>query len=69
MNRPGNLDTTRSHEIMELLSSLNEERGITVLMVTHEPDMAAYAKRVVTFVDGKVSSDEVSAARKQGGER
>ncbi len=65
----GNLDTTRSHEIMELLSSLNEERGITVLMVTHEPDMAAYAKRVVTFVDGKVSSDEVSAARKQGGER
>ena len=54
----GNLDTQRSHEIMELLWRLNVEQGITVLMVTHEHDMAAYARRVVRFVDGVVASDE-----------
>jgi putative ABC transport system ATP-binding protein len=53
----GNLDTQRSREIMELLSSLNRERGITVLMVTHEADMADYARRTVRFVDGRVSED------------
>jgi putative ABC transport system ATP-binding protein len=53
----GNLDTQRSKEIMELLWRLNVDAGITVLMVTHEPDMAAYAKRVVRFVDGVVESD------------
>ena len=53
----GNLDTQRSHEVMELLVSLNENKGITILMVTHEPDMATYAKRVVHFVDGVVDSD------------
>jgi putative ABC transport system ATP-binding protein len=54
----GNLDTARSREIMELLTVLNRDRGITIVMVTHEPDMAAYAKRVVRFVDGRVESDE-----------
>jgi putative ABC transport system ATP-binding protein len=54
----GNLDTQRSHEIMELLWRLNVDRGITVLMVTHEADMAAYARRMVRFVDGQVASDE-----------
>jgi putative ABC transport system ATP-binding protein len=53
----GNLDTQRSHEIMELLWRLNTEQGITVLMVTHEPDMAEYARRMVRFVDGVVASD------------
>jgi putative ABC transport system ATP-binding protein len=53
----GNLDTQRSAEIMELLQDLNVRHGITVLMVTHEPDMAAYAKRLVRFVDGVVESD------------
>lgn len=53
----GNLDTKNSREIMELLTRLNHEQGITVLMVTHEPDMAAYARRVVRFVDGQVASD------------
>jgi putative ABC transport system ATP-binding protein len=53
----GNLDTQRSREIMDLIAKLNRERGITVLMVTHEPDMAAYAKRVVHFIDGRVHSD------------
>jgi putative ABC transport system ATP-binding protein len=54
----GNLDTARSKEIMELLWRLNAEQGITVLMVTHEADMAAYAKRIVRFVDGVVASDQ-----------
>jgi len=53
----GNLDTQRSREIMELLWRLNRERGITVIMVTHEPDMAAYASRMVRFVDGVIASD------------
>ena len=53
----GNLDTQRGREIMDLLARLNRERGITVLMVTHEPDMAAYARRVVRFVDGLIESD------------
>lgn len=56
----GNLDTSRSREIMELLTRLNQERGITVLMVTHEADMAAFAKRIVRFVDGMVSSDRLN---------
>ncbi len=54
----GNLDSARGREIMELLTTLNRDRGISVVMVTHEPDMAAYAKRVVHFVDGLVASDE-----------
>lgn len=53
----GNLDTRTSREIMELISTLNRERGITVLMVTHEADMARYAKRIIHFVDGRVDSD------------
>jgi putative ABC transport system ATP-binding protein len=56
----GNLDTRRSHEIMGLLLSLNRDHGITVLMVTHEPDMAAYARRRVTFVDGRIAHDAVN---------
>jgi len=53
----GNLDTARSREIMDLLSGLNRDQGITIVMVTHEPDMAAYAKRIVRFLDGLVESD------------
>jgi putative ABC transport system ATP-binding protein len=53
----GNLDSSRSREIMELLTSFNREQGITVVMVTHEPDMAAYAKRQIHFLDGMVESD------------
>jgi putative ABC transport system ATP-binding protein len=56
----GNLDTQRSREIMELLWALNVDHGITVLMVTHEADMAAYAKRIVRFVDGVVESDKAN---------
>jgi putative ABC transport system ATP-binding protein len=54
----GNLDTARSHEIMEVLTSLNRERGITVLMITHEEEMADYAKRVIHFRDGLITSDK-----------
>jgi len=53
----GNLDSERSVEIMDLLTSINRDRGVTVIMVTHEPDMAAYAKRVVRFRDGLIETD------------
>ena len=55
----GNLDSARSREIMELLVQLNRDEGLSVLMVTHAPDMAEYAHRIVTFVDGKIQSDRV----------
>ena len=58
----GNLDSKRSHEIMELLGRLNSEQGITIIMVTHEPDMAQYARRIVHFVDGLVDSDSAAEA-------
>jgi putative ABC transport system ATP-binding protein len=54
----GNLDSVRSREIMEMLTAFNRDRGITIVMVTHEAGMAAYAKRIVRFVDGRVDSDE-----------
>jgi putative ABC transport system ATP-binding protein len=53
----GNLDTKTSRGIMELLTSLNRDQGITVVMVTHESDIAAYARRVIGFLDGRISSD------------
>ena len=53
----GNLDTARSEEIMELLTGLNRTKGITVVMVTHEPDMAAYARRIIQFKDGLIETD------------
>ena len=53
----GNLDTKTSHEIMELLVDLNRSQKITIVMVTHEPDMVVYADRVVHFLDGKIESD------------
>jgi putative ABC transport system ATP-binding protein len=54
----GNLDRARGREIMELLVRLNQERGITIVMVTHDAEMAAYARRIVRFVDGLVEADE-----------
>ncbi len=54
----GSLDSKRSVEIMELLRELNESDGITIGLVTHEPDMAAYAKRIVQFRDGRLDSDK-----------
>ncbi|WP_443971321.1 ABC transporter ATP-binding protein [Sphingobium sp. CR28] len=57
----GNLDSARSVEIMQLLASLNRDAGITVLMVTHEPDMAEFAKTIVHFKDGLVDRIEAAA--------
>ncbi len=54
----GNLDSERSHEVMRLIETINREQGVTVVLVTHEPDIAAYAKRVVLFLDGKITADE-----------
>jgi macrolide transport system ATP-binding/permease protein len=54
----GNLDTRTSHEIMETLQSLNREEAVTIIVVTHEMDIAAYADRTVTMRDGQVVSDE-----------
>lgn len=53
----GNLDTSRSHEIMKLLEDLNVRRKMTIVLVTHEEDIAAYAKRQIRFRDGKIASD------------
>ena len=54
----GNLDTKTSIEIMELLVQLNHHSGTTIILVTHEPDIAAFSKRIIRFVDGQVVSDE-----------
>jgi putative ABC transport system ATP-binding protein len=53
----GNLDTKTSGEIMDLVAGLNRDHGITVVMVTHETDIAAYARRAIRFVDGRIDSD------------
>ena len=53
----GNLDTKTGHETMDLLTGLNRDQRMTVVMVTHEPDIAAYARRIVRFVDGRIESD------------
>ncbi len=59
----GNLDSKTSDEIMSLFRKLNEEDGITIILVTHEPDVAAYAKRVVHFKDGMIQRDELNGKR------
>ena len=60
----GNLDTRTSIEVMEILQRLNRERGITVLLITHEHDIAEYGDRVVQFRDGRVVSDTPVASRR-----
>jgi putative ABC transport system ATP-binding protein len=53
----GNLDSRTSVEVMEIFQRLNRERGITLVLVTHEPDIAQYAQRVIVFKDGKIKKD------------
>jgi putative ABC transport system ATP-binding protein len=62
----GNLDSKTSDEIMGILTRLNRERGITIVLVTHEPDIAAYAKRVIVFRDGQVETDRLNEVRAAG---
>jgi macrolide transport system ATP-binding/permease protein len=64
----GNLDTRTSYEIMDTLKALNRERGVTIVMVTHESDIARYADRTVTMRDGRIVSDERRAAVASKGE-
>ena len=59
----GSLDSHRSVEIMELLTDLNKSENITVVLVTHEPDMAVYARRCVRCVDGSIASDTPQEGR------
>jgi putative ABC transport system ATP-binding protein len=54
----GNLDSVRSKEIMDLLTTFNQKHGITIVMVTHDPDIAVYAKRTIRFLDGVIESEE-----------
>ncbi|QIF04129.1 ABC transporter ATP-binding protein [Roseimicrobium sp. ORNL1] len=61
----GNLDSHTTEEVMELLTRLNEERGITILLVTHEDDVATYAQRVVRVRDGLIESDILNPAKKR----
>jgi len=63
----GNLDSRTSVEIMEILQRLNRERGLTVVLITHEPDIAEYAERVVAFRDGHVVKDERVPRRRDAG--
>ena len=56
----GNLDSATSVDVMNLLTGLNRDDGITIVMVTHEPDMAAYADRIIHFRDGHIAAEDVS---------
>jgi putative ABC transport system ATP-binding protein len=58
----GNLDSRTSVEIMKILQDLND-RGLTIVMVTHESDIAQFARRVIVFRDGRISKDEPTTAR------
>jgi putative ABC transport system ATP-binding protein len=55
----GNLDSRTSIEVMDVFQRLNQERGITIALVTHEPDIAQYARRIVVFKDGRIRKDEM----------
>ncbi len=60
----GNLDSRTSVEVMDIFQSLKEERGITIILITHEHDVAAYGSRIVAFKDGVIVSDELNDKRR-----
>jgi putative ABC transport system ATP-binding protein len=64
----GNLDSRTSVEVMEIFQRLNRERAITLVLVTHEPDIAQFAQRIVVFKDGKIKNDEPVAAPRDAAE-
>jgi putative ABC transport system ATP-binding protein len=61
----GNLDSRTSEEVMGILLKMNEERGITIVLVTHESDIAEYARRVVVFRDGLIEADKINEKRRR----
>ena len=61
----GNLDTRTSIEVMDIFQRLNEERGLTIMLVTHEPDIAGFGTRIVAFRDGRVRLDQRVAERRR----
>jgi len=61
----GNLDSRTSEEVMGILVKMNEERGITIVLVTHELDISEFARRVVVFKDGKIEADRINAKRRR----
>jgi putative ABC transport system ATP-binding protein len=65
----GNLDTEMSREIMTVFTRLHREQGVTIVLVTHEPDIATYAERQITFRDGQIVSDTRTAGARAGGLR
>ena len=65
----GNLDTEMSREIMSVFTRLHREQGVTIVLVTHEPDIATYAERQITFRDGQIVSDTRTAGARAGGLR
>ncbi len=65
----GNLDSEMSHEIMSVFTRLHRQQGVTIVLVTHEPDIAAYAERQITFRDGQIVSDGRTAGARAGGLR
>ncbi|MDE3105200.1 MAG: ABC transporter ATP-binding protein [Acidobacteriota bacterium] len=60
----GNLDSRTSVEVMDIFQSLKKERGITIVLITHEPDVAAYGSRIISFRDGVITSDELNTRRR-----
>ncbi|MFN4873268.1 MAG: ABC transporter ATP-binding protein [Akkermansiaceae bacterium] len=60
----GNLDSKTTHEIMELLDRLNTEQGISIIMVTHEEDVASHAKRIIHVIDGLISENPIHRTAK-----
>ena len=65
----GNLDSKTSVEIMAIFQHLNQDLGITIIMITHEPDIASFAKRNILFKDGKIVDDHVNLSRSEGGRK
>ena len=65
----GNLDTETSHEIMGVFGRLHREQGVTIVLVTHEADIATYTERQITFRDGRIVSDGRTAGARAGGLR
>jgi putative ABC transport system ATP-binding protein len=65
----GNLDSQTSVEVMELFQRLNREQNLTIVLITHEHDVAAYGSRIIVFKDGRVTSDETNGKRKEAAGR